>query len=72
MLKEQVQKGIISFIVTLNVMMILFVGIFMNSAALNAYPIALYLLVLALFFKSRDNLIAQKLGPHIVQYSPSI
>ena len=31
-----------------------------------------YLLVLALFFKSRDNLIAQKLGPHIVQYSPSI
>ena len=24
-----------------------------------------YLLVLALFFKSRDNLIAQKLGPHI-------
>ena len=31
-----------------------------------------YLLPLALFFRSRDSLIAQKLGPHIVQYSPAI
>lgn len=57
MLKEQVQKGILFFMVIVNIIMIMFVGTLANSVALNAYPIALYLLVLVLWW--RGNKVAK-------------
>lgn len=47
---KKLQKGILSFIVAVSILMALFTGIFMNSIILNPYPIAPYLLVLLLWW----------------------
>lgn len=47
---ERLQKGILSFIVTVSILMALFTGIFMNPTILNPYPMAPYLLVLVLWW----------------------
>lgn len=50
-LKENIQKGIISFILTVNIIMILLIYTFMNYTTLNIYPIALYLLAFVLWWE---------------------
>jgi hypothetical protein len=47
---EKLQKGILSFIVTVSILMALFTGIFMNPIILTPYPMAPYLLVLVLWW----------------------
>jgi hypothetical protein len=47
---EKLQKGILSFIVIVSILMALFTGIFMNPIVLNPYPMAPYLLVLVLWW----------------------
>lgn len=55
MLKEKINKGIVTLIVAVSLLFIFYAGVFMSSMVLSAYPIAIYLLVMAMWWQGNKD-----------------